>query len=84
MGKPSEETEAQRHKKEYKSAHAVVFFVKITPDFGNTVGLGIVGVKNIWSVEFVLELLASGAAVKNIVKVYPHLSEEAVKAVLVF
>ena len=31
------------------------------------------------SVEFILELLASGAAVKDIVEAYPHLSEEAVK-----
>ena len=30
------------------------------------------------SVEFILELLASGAAVKDIVEAYPHLSEEAV------
>jgi hypothetical protein len=47
LGKSSEETEAERHKKEYDSAHAMVFFVKITPDFGNTAGLGIVGAKNI-------------------------------------
>jgi len=30
------------------------------------------------SVEFILELLTSGAAVKDIVEAYPHLSEEAV------
>lgn len=36
------------------------------------------------SVEFILELLASGAAVKDIVEAYPHLSEEAVKEVIVF
>lgn len=36
------------------------------------------------SVEFILELLASGAALKDIVEAYPHLSEEAVKEVMVF
>jgi uncharacterized protein (DUF433 family) len=36
------------------------------------------------SVEFILELLASGAAVKDIVEVYPHLSEEAVKEAILF
>ena len=36
------------------------------------------------SVEFILELLASGAAVKDIVEAYPHLSEEAVKEAILF
>lgn len=34
------------------------------------------------SVEFILELLASGAAVKDIVEAYPHLSEAALKEVV--
>jgi len=36
------------------------------------------------SVEFILELLASGAAVKDIVESYPHLSEEAVKEAILY
>ena len=36
------------------------------------------------SVEFILELLASGAAVKDIVEAYLHLSEEAVKEAVLF
>jgi uncharacterized protein (DUF433 family) len=36
------------------------------------------------SVEFILELLASGAAVKDIVEAYPHLSEEAVKEAILY
>ncbi|WP_353480992.1 DUF433 domain-containing protein [Haliscomenobacter sp.] len=36
------------------------------------------------SVEFILELLASGTAVKDIVEAYPHLSEEAVKEVILY
>ena len=36
------------------------------------------------SVEFILELLASGAAVKDIVEAYPHLLEEAVKEAILF
>ena len=36
------------------------------------------------SVEFILELLASGAALKDIVEAYPHLSEEAVKEAILY
>lgn len=31
------------------------------------------------SVEFILELIASGGSVKDIVEAYPHLQEEAVR-----
>lgn len=36
------------------------------------------------SVEFILELVASGGSVKDIVKKYPHLKEEAVKEAILF
>lgn len=31
------------------------------------------------SVEFILELIASGASVRDIVEAYPHLKEEAIR-----
>jgi uncharacterized protein (DUF433 family) len=36
------------------------------------------------SVEFILELVASGGSVKDIVERYPHLKEEAVKEAILF
>lgn len=36
------------------------------------------------SVEFMLELVASGGSVKDIVGKYPHLSEEAVREAILF
>ena len=36
------------------------------------------------SVEFILELLASGASVRNITAAYPHLAEEAVRQAIEF
>ncbi len=36
------------------------------------------------SVEFILELVASGGSVKDIVKKYPHLKEEAVQEAVLF
>ena len=36
------------------------------------------------SVQIILEMLASGANVKNIVEEFPHISEEAVKEAVLF
>lgn len=36
------------------------------------------------SVQFILELIASGANVKNIVEEFPHISEEAVKEAILY
>jgi uncharacterized protein (DUF433 family) len=36
------------------------------------------------SVEFILELIASGATVKDIVNAYPHLSKEAVQDAILY
>ena len=36
------------------------------------------------SVEFILELVASGGSVKDIVKTYPHLKEDAVREAILF
>jgi len=36
------------------------------------------------SVEFILELVASGGSVKDIVQKYPHLKEEAVREAILF
>jgi uncharacterized protein (DUF433 family) len=36
------------------------------------------------SVQFILELVASGGSVKEIVKKYPHLNDEAVREAILF
>lgn len=36
------------------------------------------------SVEFILELIASGGSVKDVVQAYPHLQEEAVREAVLF
>ncbi len=36
------------------------------------------------SVEFILELVASGGSVKDIIKKYPHLKEEAVREAILY